>query len=671
MAKRVESPYLARKEIDLDELVAACGSRVFAKKAKISIHGDDDEISDHHEGVFLFRELVDATGKGMGFERILDEKVQRYPDKKAGDKYLTGGASTSGFTPIGFSLSELPHLSGKVVVVCGLADGYRVHESTGLPVVCGVGEPSLPKLAKMIDTAANCFGERADVLVAADNDKAGKAAAMRTGYRWVVPETHKDWSDVYRAEGAHAVRMNLAREQEPVPADELPDRLAELGINIGGNTNTAKGGDNHWLEGQASEGGLLRPVTVEIGARHEIDGIEQYMALLAHIGAASSTTAKRIEANSLEPHALVVSMLSDGLLPTLPPTEQEHAESHAANVMDLVSQGKLDDVEVVLRSPVLMAAGKDDSGRAALRFNSAYDERLKEAFRSCRGYWDKEKREWVVPAGNQADLDAALDVALKAASGRLVVQEVSGTNGAPGFITGTPERAQTIKEAVLPVVQMVWDSQPEEPVADAQASDGAVEFSVGEQGGWPSVSIAVPFQAKELREELKAMGAKFNGKEKVWQLALRDEVLDKLDAWKAKTTGPQTTEIRQALEVCGFGHLEPVDRDTLAMSAPYHAPLIDRLKEGLPRLARRFDKESKSWHVDVSSAVVAHELHSIAAEFDLRLLDAGGQPLPRETGWDAILGNGGAKPQQGASEHQAARASNNPAPRMAAGGPGL
>lgn len=179
-------PYLVRKELTLAKLKAAAWDQL-----RLEIVGDT-----------LQRELVDATGASKGYERI-------WPDgtKKAGH-----GSTVSGtFSPIGFAPHELLSLSGPLVVCAGLADGYRIHEATGYPVACCVGEPTLRSLADKLFTVAG----RAQLLVAADNDDAGVRSAKATGRRWVVPSSAKDWSDVYQQEGIHAVREQLTNIQDP------------------------------------------------------------------------------------------------------------------------------------------------------------------------------------------------------------------------------------------------------------------------------------------------------------------------------------------------------------------------------------------------------------------------------------------------------------------------
>lgn len=154
------SDYLRKKEIPLSALQAVTQARIEMR------------------GVILFRQLVDVAGRERGFERI-------WPD---GDKKVTKGATVRAtFTPFGFFGTDVLRLRGVLIVCAGLADGYRIHEATELPVACCVGEPGLKALADCLFTCA----PHAELLVAADNDAAGIAAAKATGRRWIVPgEVH-------------------------------------------------------------------------------------------------------------------------------------------------------------------------------------------------------------------------------------------------------------------------------------------------------------------------------------------------------------------------------------------------------------------------------------------------------------------------------------------------
>lgn len=213
-------PYLERKRIILNVLQTACRCKVQVRNAKCA----------GHSGPVLFRQLLTVSGEHAGFERILEQRVQPTPDDKPNDKYVTKGSKVSGtFTPIGFHPSELVRMDQRIIVCAGLSDGYRLHEATGDPVACGVGENNVKSIAEAIAPL------NPDILVAVDRDDAGKRAGGSCGFHWAHPITEKDWSDVYQAEGLQAVRDQLAvyikrpgQEAPPVADAKRPyDRVLE------------------------------------------------------------------------------------------------------------------------------------------------------------------------------------------------------------------------------------------------------------------------------------------------------------------------------------------------------------------------------------------------------------------------------------------------------------
>ena len=190
-----QHPYLDRKGIDLAALQAACKCKVEIRPTTL---GD-------FRGLAVFRELLAVDGSAKGFERILPERITFNAGDKPNDKFTQKGSAVSGtFTPIGFHPSELMSMDCRVIVCAGLADGYRIHEATGEPVACGVGENNVRSIAEAIQPL------NPSILVAVDNDDAGKRAGSASGFEWAHPISHKDWSDVYQADGLEAVRDSLA-----------------------------------------------------------------------------------------------------------------------------------------------------------------------------------------------------------------------------------------------------------------------------------------------------------------------------------------------------------------------------------------------------------------------------------------------------------------------------
>jgi len=184
--------YLDCKGIDLADLQAVCKCTVEIRPTTLG----------SFRGPAVFRELLDVDGIARGFERILSERISFDADSKPNDKFTQRGSKVSGtFTPIGFDVSAIKCMEGRLIVCAGLADGYRLHEATGLPAACGVGEANVPGNVAAISKVNPSL----KLITAVDNDKAGKLAGEKSGCSWTCPQSAKDFSDVYQESGTEAV----------------------------------------------------------------------------------------------------------------------------------------------------------------------------------------------------------------------------------------------------------------------------------------------------------------------------------------------------------------------------------------------------------------------------------------------------------------------------------
>lgn len=202
--------YLDKKGLTLQELQATCTTPVYIKKTSLWREGG------YYVNNLIFREMVSATGDYCGAERILPEKIDRYNTGKLNDKFITSGGSTSsGFTPMGFNIDELPNLTGKLIVCTGFSDGYRLHQASGFYVACGMGEKNIDNLCREI-LAVN---PDIKIIVATDNDYAGIISAHATNLPYIIPVNSKDWSDVYQnpTEGLHALKQQINNVKKPLP----------------------------------------------------------------------------------------------------------------------------------------------------------------------------------------------------------------------------------------------------------------------------------------------------------------------------------------------------------------------------------------------------------------------------------------------------------------------
>ncbi|RAS54414.1 Toprim domain-containing protein [Vibrio diazotrophicus] len=189
-----DSPYLARKKLtDAHELFFT---------------GEDNK------GAFTAHELFNKSGQSAGFERIYND----------GSKRVSAGCGVSGVYYGCF-------LSGKdddsvCYITEGAADAVSIMLATGKDCYSATSATNINKVAQLMKP------EYQRVIVALDNDKAGRKVAEKLGgeFLCVMPENEgADYSDVYCAGGGSEVNRQLTNKVKPEQlADKTPKNLFKL-----------------------------------------------------------------------------------------------------------------------------------------------------------------------------------------------------------------------------------------------------------------------------------------------------------------------------------------------------------------------------------------------------------------------------------------------------------
>ena len=97
----------------------------------------------------------------------------------------------------------------RIYVVEGWADAVVVHRATGDQAFFALDANTLPLSAK--ELAKRGY----EVVIAADNDQAGRSAAEASGLRYALPGNYKDFWELFDAEGLDAVALQLNKLTDP------------------------------------------------------------------------------------------------------------------------------------------------------------------------------------------------------------------------------------------------------------------------------------------------------------------------------------------------------------------------------------------------------------------------------------------------------------------------
>lgn len=402
----LESPYLIEKGITLEELQNASSAKIRVGKGRILFERDGN-VAGEHNGLFVYRELVDFTHQHVGTERILDTKIDKYGNGKPGNKFCTGKSDTAGFTPFGFDPRDLLFLKGDLVVCAGLADGYRIHQATGYPVACVVGENTIPKLAQFIASVTRRGEDGLNVIVATDNDRAGFLAAHRSGLPYAIPSAQKDFSDVYQhGGGLDAVRWQVERYMPPLP---LPQREAEIERLSGRTSNDYQPPRNTMAVQQDSAFPMGYCVGISIPKPHLIDGYDQLKTIAHTMNDCVFELDEGDQWLLSEPDelTLAVTMMDAGLMTSVDVIPINYHPMRE-ELLHLIREEGLDDVQVPGGIPALVTFGSDKKG-PCLIVDTHFDAQIAQICRDAKGFFDRDAQEWRISIATPRQRDMAID----------------------------------------------------------------------------------------------------------------------------------------------------------------------------------------------------------------------------------------------------------------------
>ena len=199
------------------------------------------------------------------------QRIYEVRDSEGRDrKFLPGGEVSGNAIFIGISAGDLRGV--KRIVICeGFATGQSIHMATGLPVLCGLNDAGLVKVAVKFRS----MNRHAQIILAGDNDhqsdsNAGVAAvAMASEATGGIMACHaldidgSDWNDVHVSCGLESVKSGIedaiaAAETagaRPPFEWEKPCTVMFRDPVFGGGTMYRAGvwhfgaNENHWLSG--------------------------------------------------------------------------------------------------------------------------------------------------------------------------------------------------------------------------------------------------------------------------------------------------------------------------------------------------------------------------------------------------------------------------------------
>jgi KaiC/GvpD/RAD55 family RecA-like ATPase len=169
---------------------------------------DDDTPYHIKKGVDLFNAELSGNNVVIPIYNVNRERIGEQTISPDGKKLFNAGLDKSqGAFGVCGTLS-----GGKTYIAEGWATAGSVAMATQQPCIFALDANNLPIVCEKLKIAF----PQLEIVVAADNDEKGIAAAKKTKLPWAAPAIKdKDWNDVHAALGSNAVKTALNNTKRP------------------------------------------------------------------------------------------------------------------------------------------------------------------------------------------------------------------------------------------------------------------------------------------------------------------------------------------------------------------------------------------------------------------------------------------------------------------------
>ena len=169
---------------------------------------DDDTPYHIKKGVDLFNAELSGNNVVIPIYNVNRERIGEQTISPDGKKLFNAGLDKSqGAFGVCGTLT-----GGKTYIAEGWATAGSVAMATQNPCIFALDANNLPIVCEKLKIAF----PQLELVVAADNDEKGIAAAKKTKLPWAAPAIkNKDWNDVYVALGSNAVKTALNNTKRP------------------------------------------------------------------------------------------------------------------------------------------------------------------------------------------------------------------------------------------------------------------------------------------------------------------------------------------------------------------------------------------------------------------------------------------------------------------------
>jgi len=383
-------------------------------------------------------------------------------------------------------------------------------------------------------------------------------------------------------------------------------------------------------------------VSVFLRNKRQLEYLDQLGRIGEAVGAYEHDDGHRFVFTEPEQLPVLMALIESRLADVLPPEDLEHIPVLCDRLKAAVGRGDLPlqcEPGQGVQDPIVVAPDFDalKSGRVVMTLDTPYDPHVVSVARSSGGSWNRKAKTWEFKAKDEAGLLKSLDGLEAALGGRLALLSASdwdhALNETRAFdelvLPGFDETDDAMARLVGPYTEMFVLAR-EQAGAAAEAAEAAGEDPAAPPKDGPRARLVtghqgkimgrvhLPYDYRDLKDELKPLGARFDWDVKEWILQVNDQNLEELKALPIHWETP-LDEFFAEREVPPFGYLELRGDHQIRLDAPYHPGLVDFIRNEIARVDKAFDGATKTWTFRASTPEVVERVKELMGEFRLKL----------------------------------------------------
>ncbi|CAM3788977.1 DEAD/DEAH box helicase [Vreelandella rituensis] len=393
-----------------------------------------------------------------------------------------------------------------------------------------------------------------------------------------------------------------------------------------------------------------KTVSLFMRNKRAVESLDQLAMIGSAIGAYEHDDGHHFIFRTAEQFPLLASLLASGLANAA--TEDmavvEDIDRRLANAVDRGDLPVAAHVDGAPRDPIVLIPDRKalSQGKITFSLHSMYEPTTVSVCRRAKGRWNAPTKSWTFSPQDGASLDSLAKQLEDQLGGRvsyLVASDwqayLDGSLAFDGWHNPTYSEDDGDERLIAPFTGLfevaaaqasrLEAMREDDPEANPAPVDGPSGHLITGSDDRVIARIHLPYEFRDMKNDLKRLGANFDWDVKEWILPINEQNLEALKKVPIAWVMPLERFFAER-EPPPFGYLDIQPNNLIRMVTPYHPDLVNFLREEIPRVDKEFDGGTKTWIFRASTPELVEKVKTLMQDFRLKLRYEGEKPMDND-----------------------------------------